>query len=264
MFAKVFGQIFDSSIAEDYNCRRMFMDLLVLADSTGAVDMTPEAISRRTNVPQPEVEKYINDLCQPDARSRSDLHEGKRLIPLDAKRDWGWLIVNYSHYRQIKDEEARRAYFRNAQRQYRKGKKVVKDKSLTKLNTNGQLLTPASASSYLLLLKSESVRERFRKWIEVRKSQGKKPKDWDSMFAEQCEFLKQFDEAGQIEAISASIRGNWQGLFAPNQKNGHSRPKEKAPCYPKMSESREPTQAEVENAKRIANEETAKFKAQFQ
>ena len=45
MFAKVFGQIFDSSIAEDYNCRRMFMDLLVLADSTGAVDMTPEAIS---------------------------------------------------------------------------------------------------------------------------------------------------------------------------------------------------------------------------
>ncbi len=148
MFAKVFGQIFDSSIAEDYNCRRMFMDLLVLADSTGAVDMTPEAISRRTNVPQPEVEKYIKDLCQPDARSRSDLHEGKRLIPLDDRREWGWLIVNYQHYRAIKDEEARRAYFRTAQREYRKGKKkVVKDKGLTKLNTNGQVLTPASTSS---------------------------------------------------------------------------------------------------------------------
>ncbi len=123
------------------------MDLLVLADSTGAVDMTPEAISRRTNVPQPEVEKYINDLCQPDARSRSDLHEGKRLIPLDAKRDWGWLIVNYQHYRKIRDEEARRTYFRNAQRQYRKGKKVVKDKGLTELNTNGHSLTPPSASA---------------------------------------------------------------------------------------------------------------------
>ncbi len=122
------------------------MDLLVLADSTGAVDMTPEAISRRTNVPQPEVEKYIKDLCQPDARSRSDLHEGKRLIPLDERRDWGWLIVNYSHYRQIKDEEARRTYFRNAQRQYRKGKKVVKDKGLTELNGNGQSLTRASSS----------------------------------------------------------------------------------------------------------------------
>ncbi len=148
MFAKVFGQIFDSSIAEDYNCRRMFMDLLVLADSTGAVDMTPEAISRRTNVPQPEVEKYIKELCQPDARSRSDLHEGKRLVPLDDRRDWGWQIVNYNHYRQIKDEEARRTYFRTAQRAYRKGKKkVVKDKGLTEFDSNGQSLTPPSASS---------------------------------------------------------------------------------------------------------------------
>ena len=111
MFAKVFGQIFDSSIAEDYNCRRMFMDLLVLADSTGAVDMTLEAISRRTNVPIEEVEKYINELCQPDSKSRSKLHEGKRLVPLDDRRDWGWMIVNYQHYRQIKDEEARRLYF---------------------------------------------------------------------------------------------------------------------------------------------------------
>lgn len=148
MFAKVFGQIFDSSIAEDYNCRRMFMDLLVLADSTGAVDMTVEAISRRTNVPIEEVQKYIKELCQPDAKSRSDLHEGKRLIPLDDRRDWGWMIVNYRHYRQIKDEEARRAYFRTAQREYRKKKrKGVKDKGLTKSDKNGQVLTLASASS---------------------------------------------------------------------------------------------------------------------
>src|SRR5262249_45198145 len=83
VFAKVFNQIFDSSIAEDYNCRRMFMDLLVLADPTGAVDMTLEAISRRTNVPIAEVTRYINELCQPDVKSRSQLEEGKRLVPLD-------------------------------------------------------------------------------------------------------------------------------------------------------------------------------------
>src|SRR5439155_9599610 len=143
------------------------MDLLVLADSTGAVDMTLEAISRRTNVPIAEVDKYIKELCQPDAKSRSDLHEGKRLIQLDEHRDWGWMIVNYRHYRQIKDEEARRAYFRTAQREYRR-KKAVKDKGLTKLNANGQPLTPASASSYLLLLKTERVRERFKEWIPIR------------------------------------------------------------------------------------------------
>src|SRR5882724_3493408 len=106
VFAKVFEQIYDSSIAEDYNCRRMFMDLLVLADPTGCVDMTLEAISRRTNVPFEEVVKYVTQLCQPDPKSRSKMEEGKRLIPMDSKRDWGWLIVNYQHYRKLKDEEA--------------------------------------------------------------------------------------------------------------------------------------------------------------
>lgn len=128
------------------------MDLLVLADSTGAVDMTFEAISRRTNVPIEEVQKYIIELCQPDAKSRSKLHEGKRLIPLDERRDWGWLIVNYQHYRKIKDEEARREYFRTAQREFRKRRKRnVKDKGLTEFNGNGQSLTPPSASSSVSL-----------------------------------------------------------------------------------------------------------------
>lgn len=160
MFAKVFSQIFDSSIAEDYNCRRMFMDLLVLADSTGAVDMTIEAISRRTNVPAEEVVKYVKELCQPDNKSRSKLEEGKRLIPLDSSRDWGWQIVNYTHYRKIRDEAARREYFRDKQREHRKKKdKAVKDIVLTGDNKVGQVLTPpsasSSASSYLQKLKDD-------------------------------------------------------------------------------------------------------------
>lgn len=187
MFAKVFGQIFDSSIAEDYNCRRMFIDLLVLADSTGAVDMTPEAISRRTNVPIEEVEKYIKELCQPDAKSRSDLHEGKRLIPLDDRRNWGWMIVNYKHYRQIKDEEARRTYFRTAQREYRKKRKGVKDNGLTDVNASGQMLTSPSASSSKSSCTKEEI-ERFCVSLGLPRSDGeamylhwqeqKWPKNW--------------------------------------------------------------------------------------
>jgi hypothetical protein len=148
MFAKVFGQIFDSSIAEDYNCRRMFMDLLVLADPTGAVDMTYEAIARRTNVPLEEVRRYINELCQPDAASRSQLHEGKRLIALDSNRDWGWQIVNYHHYRKLRDQEALRAYFRDAQREYRRKKKAVKDNGLTGLTEFDNLSRSLTSPSY--------------------------------------------------------------------------------------------------------------------
>jgi hypothetical protein len=145
MFAKVFGQIFDSSIAEDYNCRRMFMDLLVLADSDGVVDMTHEAISRRTNVPIDEVEKYIGELQQPDQASRSKLEEGRRIVAIDPARGWGWQIVNYRHYRQIRDEEARRSYFRNAKKQQRKREKAnVKDKMV---DSGGRCQTVPSASS---------------------------------------------------------------------------------------------------------------------
>ncbi len=218
MFAKVFGQIFDSSIAEDYNCRRMFMDLLVLADPTGAVDMTHEAISRRTNVPIEEVAKYINQLCEPDAKSRSRLEEGKRLVPLDKNRDWGWQIVNYQHYRRLKDEEARRSYFRDAQRKARakKKKEEVQEEEEEGVKVCSTL--------------SKVVKDKFEEWMTVRRGMGKKPKSWDKMFSEQSKWLKQFPESIQIEILSASIRNNWQGLFEPKS-NGQ---------FPKQKVGRDP------------------------
>lgn len=144
------------------------MDLLVLADSEGVVDMTPEAISRRTNVPIDEVQKYLVDLCQPDIKSRSQLHEGKRLIPLDPNRDWGWIIVNYQHYREIRDEEARREYFRDAMRKYRaKNKKEnVKDKSLTDLTSFNKVQLPASASASVSFLE-ELKRNPFNSGVDI-------------------------------------------------------------------------------------------------
>lgn len=119
MFAKIFTQIFDSSIAENYEVRHVFEDLLKLADREGVVDMTPEAVARRTNVPLERVRFGIEELMKPDPRSRSKEHEGRRLLPLDSGRDWGWLVVNYGHYRAIQDEESRRAYFRDAKAKQR-------------------------------------------------------------------------------------------------------------------------------------------------
>ena len=97
------------------------LDLLILADSDGVVDMTAEAIARRTNGPLKEIKEAIELLCQPDPRSRSKEHEGRRLIPLDSRRDWGWIIVNYQHYRQIRDEEMRREVWRDMKAKQRQG-----------------------------------------------------------------------------------------------------------------------------------------------
>lgn len=119
MFAKIFTQIFDSSIADDPSIRYGFMDLIVLADCEGVVDMTPEAISRRTNVPLETVTTYLVALASPDPRSRSSDDHGARIRLLDSHRDWGWQIVNYDHYRSIRDEDSRRAYFRDRKRAQR-------------------------------------------------------------------------------------------------------------------------------------------------
>lgn len=127
MYAKIFAQIFDSSIAENYEVRHVFEDLLKMADRDGVVDMTVEAVSRRANVPVEKIRDGIATLMQPDHKSRSKEHGGARLVPLDSGRDWGWIIVNYQHYRDIQDEESRRSYFRDAKRKERAKPKVIGD-----------------------------------------------------------------------------------------------------------------------------------------
>ena len=120
MFAKVFSQIYDSSIVENPEVRFTFMDLLVLADQTGVVDMTPEAIARRTNRPIGIIRETISVLESPDPRSRTPDRQGARLRRIDAHRDWGWVIVNYEKFREIASEQERRQYQRKWDREHAK------------------------------------------------------------------------------------------------------------------------------------------------
>ncbi len=108
MFAKIFSQIYDSSIVENPELRFTFMDLLVLADAGGVVDMTHEAIARRTNRPIDVIRSTIEVLENPDTRSRTPDAEGRRLKRLDAHRDWGWVIINYDQFRKVETDEQRR------------------------------------------------------------------------------------------------------------------------------------------------------------
>lgn len=125
MYAKIFTQIFDSSIAENYVARHVFEDMLKLADKTGVVDMTAEAIYRRTNAPSTKMIKdALAYLARPDKASRSKSDDGRRIKLVDSRRDWGWIIVNYEHYRAIQNEEARRTTWRDAKARQRSGMKM--------------------------------------------------------------------------------------------------------------------------------------------
>lgn len=112
MYAKIFRQIYDSTLANDWQTLITFQQFLILADYHGTVDMTPEAISRTTNIPLDIIKSGIANLEAPDNQSRSEKEEGRRIIRLSENRDWGWDIVNFEHYKNIKDEEHRREYMR--------------------------------------------------------------------------------------------------------------------------------------------------------
>lgn len=119
MYAKVFAQIYDSSIVENAELRFTFMDMLVLSDCNGVVDMTHEAIARRTNRPVAIIRKTIAELEQPDHKSRTPTCNGARIKRLDEHREWGWLIINYDQFRKIASEEQRREKTLARVRKYR-------------------------------------------------------------------------------------------------------------------------------------------------
>lgn len=119
MYAKLFEQVFNSSLADNYLHRLVFMDMLILADSDGVVDMTHQAIARRTNVPIETVCNAIEALESADDRSRSKECNGARIQRLDDHRNWGWFIVNYQRYRMMATEENRKEKTRDRVRKHR-------------------------------------------------------------------------------------------------------------------------------------------------
>lgn len=141
MYAKIFSQIFDSSIADDYELRHFFMDLLVLADSDGVVDMTETSISARTRIPLDKVQKFLVTLCNADVRSRTPEDDGKRIKLIDDHRNWGWVIINYDKFRDIASDMQRRERTRLRVQKHRETSRC--NASVTQCNTS---VTPLSVS----------------------------------------------------------------------------------------------------------------------
>lgn len=118
LYARVFTTILDSSLAEDWQTRHVFEDLLKLADD-GVVDMTRQAIARRTNVPLEIVNAAIKVLEGRDPASRDPAEDGRRIVRLDEHRDWGWSIVNWNKYEAIRNTADQRMRTRERVRRHR-------------------------------------------------------------------------------------------------------------------------------------------------
>ena len=183
MYAKVFRQIFDSSINDNYQVRFVFEDLLKLCDINGVVDMTHSAIARVTNVPLEIVTEGIKRLEEPDEKSRSKDFQGRRIVRLDEHRDWGWFIVNYEHYRKLASEEERREKTLERVRRFRA--KLTNSTVLDDGNACNALVTPGNAGN--------DMKKQMKKQKEKKKEQSQKPKTDYDLFTEKWAALYKQD-----------------------------------------------------------------------
>jgi hypothetical protein len=123
MFSKLFDSMYDGTLRtrSPWQALVTFQQMLILADPTGVVDMTAEALAIRTGIPLEIIQAGITALEAPDPDSRLPHEEGRRIVRLDDHRNWGWQIVNFVHYRNLQSNEARREYQKELMRK-RRGK----------------------------------------------------------------------------------------------------------------------------------------------
>lgn len=106
-YTPVFRSVFEGSLCGQYPDTAAWLYILALADKNGEVDKTPQYIAAVTGMPVDDLVTCIRRFMEPDPASRSPDDDGRRLVPIDPNRSWGWRIVNHAKYR----EKARKAAY---------------------------------------------------------------------------------------------------------------------------------------------------------
>jgi hypothetical protein len=119
--------------------------------------MTPAYIASVTGMPESDLVECIERFMQPDPYSRTTDHDGRRLIPIDEARPWGWKIVNHRKYRE------------KARLQSREAKRVETGENAERMKgRRGPPQTPADPPSNTDTLSSkEDTSSVFEHWKEV-------------------------------------------------------------------------------------------------
>lgn len=149
MYGKIFSSMFEGSLYGNPDAIIVMMVLIVLADAEGCIDMTAAAIAARTSFPIETVRKGLAKLSEPDPNSRTDTEDGRRIVLLDDHRDWGWRLVNYAKYREIRTAEERRAYWRQWKRDQRQATKSTGRPQLSTVSTKVEVDAEVEAKAYV-------------------------------------------------------------------------------------------------------------------
>lgn len=132
-YTKLFNSILASTIwRADMPTRIVWITLLAMADKNGVAEGSVPGLADFARVSLPECQKALDSLMAPDEWSRSQEHEGRRIIAIDG----GWQILNHAKYRAKLGADERREYLRIKQaEQRRKRVNSTVDKSTRSTHT---------------------------------------------------------------------------------------------------------------------------------
>lgn len=119
MYGKLFETMYTGTLYGHWQAIVTFQQMIVLADADGIVDMTPQAICAHTSIPLEIIEAGLKKLAESDQFSRTPGEEGRRIVCIDEHRPWGWQIVNYLKYKNLKDSDEVRAQNRIRAQRFR-------------------------------------------------------------------------------------------------------------------------------------------------
>jgi hypothetical protein len=108
-YTKLFNTILASTIWREPNhVRIVWITLLAMADKHGLAEGSVPGLADFARVSIDECRDALRRLEDPDRDSRSQEHDGRRILPVDG----GWLLLNHAKYRQKLNEDERREYLR--------------------------------------------------------------------------------------------------------------------------------------------------------
>jgi hypothetical protein len=110
---------------------------MAMADKHGRVWGSIPGIANRARVSVSVCEAALNKFLAPDPYSRSNTYdpetEGRRIEVIEG----GWRLINHAHYRAIRDEEERRAYKAEHERNRRAVKRGQRGQKWTGVESDG-------------------------------------------------------------------------------------------------------------------------------
>lgn len=209
-FTKLFSDIVTSSIwTEDNTTRIVWITMLAIADQKGRVFASLPGLAQVAHVDREDCRKAISILESPDVDSRTKEYEGRRIEPIAD----GWVILNYAKHRARGQNEERRDYKTQWQRDSRNLQHLSSE--CPQVSTQSPLSASASASVLPESIRTDAMAEAWQLWL-CHRAEIKKPITPRSA-AMSLKTLAVMGEKRAIAAIQHSIVQGYQGIFEPKK-----------------------------------------------